>query len=56
MIAIALVSAVLGSAFALFGSAVGLTMERNRSIPVRMVFGISLAILAGCLYILFNYY
>ena len=56
MIAIVLVSAVLGSASALFGATVGLTLERNRSTPVRMVFGSSAAILIGCLYVLFNYY
>ena len=56
MIAVILVSAVLGSAFALFGATVGLTLERNRSIPVRMVFGASASVLVGCLYVLFNYY
>lgn len=56
MIAIILVSAVLGSTFALFGATVGLTLERNRSIPTRIVFGTSLAILVGCLYVLFSYY
>lgn len=56
MIAIVLVSAVLGSALALFGASVGLTLERNRGIPTRIVFGTSATILVGCLCVLFNYY
>jgi hypothetical protein len=56
VIAVVLVSAVLGSSFSLLGSAVGLTLEHNRSIPVRAVFGISFAVLVGCLCVLFTYY
>lgn len=56
MIAVILVSAVLGSAFALFGATVGIALEHNRSVPVRTVFGVSAIVLFGCLYVLFNYY